>query len=82
MEKQDLFIVGVGVDFYNTPSEAGKTDYYKITSIDDFHVHADEYKYIPNGTDIKTTRKVKHTKISFFLNVYDGHINQYERGDL
>jgi ribosomal protein L39E len=71
----------VGDDFYKTPSESGETRYYKITSIDDFNVKADDYDYVRNGTDVKTGKKSSFTNASFDYGVSQHKISRYDRGD-
>lgn len=72
----------VGDTFYKTPSTSGDTRYYKITSIDDFYVKADDYDYVRNGTDVNTGRKSSFTTGSFGYKVDEHEISRYERGDL
>ncbi len=72
----------VGDTFYRTPSTSGDTRYYKITSIDNFYVKADDYDYVRNGTDVNTGRKSSFTTGSFGYKVDEHEISRYERGDL
>lgn len=72
----------VGDLFYITPSTSGNKRYYKITSIDNYYVKADDYDYVLNGTDVNTGRKSSFTTGSFGFMFDEHEISRYEKGDL
>lgn len=72
----------IGDTFYKTPSTSGNTRYFKITSIDNNYLKADDYDFVLNGEDIRTGRTSTFPTVTFQIMVDEHEISRYERGDL
>jgi hypothetical protein len=72
----------IGDTFYNTPSTSGNTRYFKITSIDNNYLKADDYDFVLNGEDLRTGRTSTFPTVMFQIMVDEHEISRYERGDL